>query len=178
MYGFRLTPRNLGACILVLMGGVCLMTGSAEPGVPDTSPTNQLSITSQTMTMQGKARKAVFEENVVLVMDDMTIHSDRMVVTFKPEEEGHKKAPGQGKFAQQVEVVEATGHVVIDKSSGKATSGRAVYYTDEEKVILTESPEACQNGTRVTGQRMTMYLKDDRSIVEGQSRVTIEEQCE
>jgi lipopolysaccharide export system protein LptA len=49
-----------------------------------------------------------------------------------------------------------------------------VYYEDEKKIVLTGDPVAWQKGTRVSGEKMTMFLADDRSIVEGKTRVTIE----
>ena len=48
-----------------------------------------------------------------------------------------------------------------------------MYYKDEEKAVLTESPIAWQKGTQVSGPRMTLYLEEDRSVVEGGSRVLI-----
>ena len=154
----------------VMLGAV----GSVPSAVPDKTAPPKTTITSQSMTAQGKERKAVFEGTVVLTQGDMIIHSDHMVVTFKRGEGGANPGSEETAFGQQIEMIVATGKVVIEKSTGKATSGRAVYYKDEEKVVLTESPVACQQGTRVTGSRMTMYLNEDRSLVEGGSRVIIE----
>jgi len=67
---------------------------------------------------------------------------------------------------------------VLERPDGKATSGRAVYYKDEDKIVLTESPVAWNSGTKVTGSRMTIFLREERSIVEGDSRVTISDNQE
>ena len=174
MYGFRLPPNPIRWCLIITVCGVLGPVGSVLSVVPDKIPTPQTTITSQSMTAQGKERKAFFDGTVVLTQGDMVIHSDHMVVTFKPEDKGPQSNAQQPALGQQIEMIVATGKVVIEKSTGKATSGRAVYYKDEEKVVLTESPVACQQGTRVTGSRMTMYLNEDRSIVEGGSRVIIE----
>jgi lipopolysaccharide export system protein LptA len=72
-------------------------------------------------------------------------------------------------------MIEATGRVMIEKDEGRATSQKAVYFADEEKIVLTGEPVAWQKGTRVTGQKITMYLAEDRSVVEGGSRVQIEQ---
>ncbi len=171
----RLSTDRL--CLILVVCGVLCVVGSVLSAVPEKTRTPQLTITSQTMTAQGKEQKALFEGAVVLTQGDLIIHSDHMVVTFKREKDGRKGPSEQRAFGQQIEKIVATGQVVIEKSSGTATCGRAVYFKDEEKVVLTESPVACQNGTRVTGLRMTMYLQEDRSIVEGESRVTIEDAC-
>jgi lipopolysaccharide export system protein LptA len=136
---------------------------------------NSMTIDSDSMVAQGKSRKAIFEKSVVLKREDMVIRADRMTVFFKKDKPGKTKKSSDDSFGQQVDVIDAQGHVIIEKKDGNATSGRAVYYKDQDKVVLTESPVAWQNGTRVTGTRMTIFLKEERSIVEGGSRVIIEE---
>ncbi|MFO0774106.1 MAG: LptA/OstA family protein [Nitrospiraceae bacterium] len=70
-------------------------------------------------------------------------------------------------------LMEATGHVVIEKDEGRATSKKAVYHVLDRKIVLTGDPVACQRGTRVSGDTITMYLDDDRSDVDGSSQVMI-----
>jgi len=153
------------------VGGLWQGTGVAASGKPTT-------ITSGTMTAQGKSRKAIFEKNVVLTREDMVIRADRMTVYFKKDPPQQEKPSSGDSFGQRVKVVDAQGHVIIEKKDGTARSGRAIYYKDQEKVVLTESPIAWQNGTRVTGKRMTIFLKEERSIVEGESHVIIPEESD
>ncbi|MDT7043826.1 LptA/OstA family protein [Candidatus Nitronereus thalassa] len=164
---------------LLSLSKVLLVIGVLWWGLFDAAgfaaPRNPTTITSGTMTAQGKSRKAIFEKSVVLTRDNMVIRADRMIVYFKKDSPGKSDKSSDDSFGQQVDVVDAQGHVIIEKEDGKATSGRAVYYKDEEKVVLTDSPVAWQNGTRVTGTKMTIFLKEERSIVEGGSRVVIEE---
>jgi lipopolysaccharide export system protein LptA len=71
-------------------------------------------------------------------------------------------------------MVEATGRVNIEKEDGHATCQKAVYYEDQKKIVLTGDPVAWQKGTRVSGKQIIMFLDEDRSVVEGDSRVIIE----
>jgi lipopolysaccharide export system protein LptA len=73
-----------------------------------------------------------------------------------------------------VSLIEATGRVRIVKADGQATCRKAVYHGDEDKIVLTGDPVAWQKGTKVSGEKITMYLAEERSVVEGQSRVMIE----
>ncbi len=66
------------------------------------------------------------------------------------------------------------GHVKIEKDNGKATCQKAVYFSEGEKIVLTGDPVAWEKGTRVSGKQITMYLTEDRSVVEGGSHVRIE----
>lgn len=133
-------------------------------------------ITSRTMTAEGKSQRAIFEGKVVLTKGELVIRSDRMIVTFKKKDQRDHDQHVEEETTNQVQHIAASGNVIIEKSDGKATCGRAVYHKDEEKIVLTESPVAWQKGTKVTGSRMTMFIKEDRSIVEGGSRVILDDQ--
>jgi lipopolysaccharide export system protein LptA len=76
---------------------------------------------------------------------------------------------------RSVSMVEAIGSVVIEKDDGRATCRKAVYYESEGKIVLTGNPVAWQKGTKVSGEKMTMFLAEDRSVIEGGSQVVIEE---
>jgi lipopolysaccharide export system protein LptA len=120
-----------------------------------------------------------------------------MVVSFKPGENGgeskkdkaangtrngavtgKREAPGRDAMPsvsdRAISKIEATGRVKIEKENGRATCRRAVYFEEERKIVLTGEPVAWQKGTRVTGKQITMFLDEDRSVVEGGSHVTIE----
>ena len=155
----------------VLLGGLCAGSALAASRNPTT-------ITSGTMIAYGKSQKAIFEKSVVLTRDGMVIRADRMTVYFKKDKAKKTEDSSDDSFGQKVDVVDAQGSVVIEKADTKATSGRAVYDKDEEKVVLTESPVAWQKGTRITGLRMTFYLKEERFVVEGESHVIIQEEPE
>lgn len=172
---YTLRPEY-GTSILAAMLACGLVLAQATPfAFAETK--EQTTITSQTMTVQGKDGRTIFEGTVVLKKMDFVMRSDHMVVTFKKgAQDGSRQT--EGGTASRVDRIEASGQVVIEKSDGKATCGRALYYKDEEKLVLTESPVAWQGGTKVEGSQMTMFLKEDRSIVEGGSRVVILEEPE
>lgn len=135
-------------------------------------------ITSKTMTANNKERRAIFRGAVILTQGDLVVRSDVMIVRFKPKEEGQSTQSEEqdNKAGRAVDVIEAKGKVVIEKATGRATCRHAIYHKDEEKIVLTGSPVAWQGGTRVSGPKMTMYLEENRSVVEGGTRVIIDEQ--
>ena len=130
-------------------------------------------ITSQTMIAEGNSQRAIFEGGVVLKKGDFVMRSDSMIVLFAQDTSHRSRQAEESALSHKVEQIEATGNVMFERSDGTATSGRAVYSKDEEKVVLTESPVAWHNGTKVAGARLTIFLKEERSIVEGGSQVTI-----
>ncbi len=173
MYTFGLRPEYSKPILMAIL--VCgVVSAQAIPFV-FAEKKEQTTITSQTMTVQGKSGQTIFEGTVVLKKKDFVMRSDHMVVTFKKGVQADSQET-EGRTASQVDRIEASGKVVIEKSDGKATCGRALYDKDAEKLVLTESPVAWQGGTRIEGSQMTMFLKEERSIVEGGSRVVILEE--
>ena len=190
-------------CLLllnVLLFGIASVGESAEAGLPKggEAPAVSTTITAKKMTVRNQDSQAIFEGAVVLTKGAMTVYSDRMVVLFhsqaadaaKPASDERKQAdavkqpaPSKGTEAmpavsnRSVSRIEATGHVKIEKDNGNATCQKAVYFNDEEKIVLTGDPVAWEKGTRVSGKQITMYLAEDRSVVEGGSHVRIEGQA-
>jgi lipopolysaccharide export system protein LptA len=148
-------------------------------------------ITAKKMTVRNLDSQAVFEGTVILIRGSLVVYSDHMVVTFRAQEpavsENQKgmetvksaassKEPGVTPVVsnRSVNKIEATGRVKIEKDSGSATCEKAIYYHDGDKIVLTGDPVAWDKGTRVSGKQITMFLAEDRSVVEGGSHVRIE----
>jgi lipopolysaccharide export system protein LptA len=173
---------------------------AAEPAPTKPSSDKQVptDIRSQKMTVRNQESKAIFEGSVVLTKGALVVHSDTMVVLFKQGDQvqpGKAEANGKEHKARvetggdksktggagdlpvisnrSVSQIEALGRVLIEKAESRATCSKAIYYHDEDKIVLTGNPIAWQKGAKVTGKRITMYLAEDRSVVEGESRVLI-----
>ncbi len=196
MFGWTFYRSSIGVAVLLYGSTVW----SVETVAADASkePSARTTITAQTMTVHNQERKAVFEGTVVLRKGSLVVHSDTMVVLFRPTTQespegraqelvaGHRNdaalarqpsRSGTGALPllsnHAVSTIEATGRVRIEKANGRATCRKAVYYQDQDKIVLTGDPVAWQRGTRVAGQKITIFLAEDRSVVEGGSRMTI-----
>jgi lipopolysaccharide export system protein LptA len=154
----------------------------AANGTADQAPGT--TVISQRMTFKNQENQAVFDGAVVLTRGTLVVYSDRMVVSF-----GNQEAAAEPKISKPpttpakgpetvsnraVTQIEATGRVKIERDAGNATCRKAVYYRDEDKIVLTGDPVAWDKGTRVSGKRITMFLGEDRTVVEGGSHVRIE----
>ena len=164
-----------------------LMAQAAEPtfsknrGDAPAVPTN---ITSEKLTVRNQVNQAIFEGTVVLTRGPLTVKSDKMIVFFQGK--ASEKATGKGAVQSEgpqavsspsnrsLEKVEATGHVTITQENSHATCQKAVYFSTDEKIILTGEPVAWEKGTRVSGRLITIYLAEERSVVEGDSHVRID----
>ena len=142
------------------------------------SQTTTTVITSERMTASNETNRAIFHDTVKMVQGELIVHSDIMIVHFK--EKGPSPPISNGKSSptksqKEIRFIEAKGRVKIKNGENRATCQHAIYFRKEEKVILEGSPVAWQGGTRISGPKMTMYLKENRSIVEGGTQVIIEE---
>ena len=177
----------------VLPFGMASLSESADAAIPKGGVDQAVSttITAKKMTVRNQDSQAVFEGAVVLTRGSLVVYSDRMVVLFRvqdsPANNNQKRqevvkgsAPSKGPDAvptlsnRSVNKIEATGRVKIEKDSGSATCEKAVYYHDGDKIVLTGDPVAWDKGTRVSGKQITMFLAEDRSVVEGGSHVRID----
>lgn len=173
--------------------GTASLSESADAALPKSSADQAVSttITAKKMTVKNQDSQAVFEGAVVLTRGSLVVYSDRMVVMFRAQDapasdnlKGQEAVkgtpPSKGPDAmpavsnRSVERIEATGRVKIEKDSGSATCTKAIYYHDGDKIVLTGDPVAWDKGTRVSGKQITMFLAEDRSVVEGGSHVRIE----
>jgi len=135
-------------------------------------------ITSSTMTASSQSNQAIFRDNVKMVQEELVVHSDIMIVYFKEKVSSPSPPVGQPPSQnpqKEIRVIEAKGNVKIAKGESRATCQRAIYDKQGERIVLLESPVVWQAGTRVSGRKITMFLKENRSVVEGETRVIIEE---
>ena len=71
------------------------------------------------------------------------------------------------KVSARIDRIVATGAVkIIRAEGGVATGEKAVFYQKDEKLVLTGKPVVKQGEDFVEGDVITLFLKENRSIVE------------
>ena len=111
-------------------------------------------ITSRLMEAEKLSDKVTFTGNVVLKKEGMTVTSDSMVVFYD--------APTKG-----IREIQAFGNVVVQKEGRIALSNKAFYDIRDEKIVLTGDARIIENDNQIGGEKITLFLREDRSIVEG-----------
>ena len=124
-------------------------------------------IKSQSLEVDNQKRIVVFSGQVDAKKDDMTINCEKMIVYYI-DQSADKES---GKTDVRIDKIVATGKVKISQPDGAlAMSEKAVYYENDEKVVLTGRPVVKRGNDFVEGSRITLYLKEKRSIVEGSEK--------
>lgn len=117
-------------------------------------------INSDALTLNQLKRTFVYTGHVKVTQGDMTLSSDIL--------------EGRYNEANKIEELIAKKNVVITKGPNiKATSQRAVYDALKEVVTLTENPQLHQEGSILTADAVKVYLRENRSIAEGQVRMKL-----
>ena len=166
MISFRFRYRSL--LLLQMIPILCLFIPSfARPEVFNKEKGKSLGqsivIRSDTIEIDNKRKIVVFTGNVDARKEDMAITCHKMVLYYE-------ELPADktlNKTDLKIDKIIATGEVKITRADGGlATSEEATYYQDDEKVILAGKPMVKQGNDFVEGTLITLFLRENRSVVE------------
>ncbi len=160
-------PPAFFVCVaLLLLGGPLTISIAAEAQQRKAVASGNVPVVirSNSLEIDNKKRVVLFTGSVEAQKEDMLIRCQRMFVYYQ--DKGDEK-PGEGQNFK-IDRIVAKGEVRIDRSNGgSATAEEAVYYEAEEKVVLHGKPMVKQGEDTVEGSVITLFLREDRSVVEG-----------
>jgi lipopolysaccharide export system protein LptA len=121
-------------------------------------------IHSDTLEFDQKKKVITFEGKVKARSEDMVVDCQKMIMYYHEDSVGTESSIKSAR----IDKIIALGDVVISRSDGSmARAGKAVFYQDEERVVLTENPSVQQGPDVVEGHRIVVFLGENRSIIEG-----------
>lgn len=121
-------------------------------------------IKADSLEIDDNRKIVTFSGKVDAKETQFTINCDKMLVYY-----GEQKSAARTDETQlRIEKIVAQGNVKITrKSGGLATAEQALYYHSDEKLVLTGKPVVRQGNDFVEGSKITLFLRENRSIVEG-----------
>lgn len=133
---------------------VAAPASSASPS----SESQPMTITSNNMEARKKENLVIFKGDVKAEQKDYTLYAKELYVYYVDKE---------------IKETIAIGDVRIVKLNMVATGEKAVHTRDNRTVVLTGNPQAKQDCDIVKGDKITIYLDEDKSLVEsgGNNRV-------
>jgi lipopolysaccharide export system protein LptA len=150
--------------LALLVAGVLALTPfgagpSAQPAgarAKDRDDRSQpLTVDADKMERYGKESLVVFTGNVLARQNNSVQYADRMEVYL--DEKGDR-----------VLRAISTGSVrIITRDCRTGTAKRAEYYDLEQRVVLSGNARVWQDDNVVSGDTITIYLSEDRSVVQG-----------
>lgn len=131
-----------------------LLAGFGAAGAGETR--SPITISADTLEISRKARVAVYRGNVVA--NDrgrgISILADQIEFFFDERME-------------EVERALAVGNVRLSYGERRGVAERAEYYPAESRAVLIGHPKVWQNNDVVSGCKITLLLRDDRSQIDG-----------
>lgn len=130
--------------------------GFAEQTVPTIDTSLPVEIQSQQLEMLQQENKSIFSGDVIVTQGDMTLSADQLIVFFIED--------------NQIERLEANGKVRFSQLDRVATSEKAVYRQSEGILLLLGNARVQQGKNLVSGDEITFYVVENRSVVKGSSQ--------
>lgn len=119
------------------------------------SNASEINITSDKMEVFESEGLVVFTGKVFGTRDDFKVWCDKMYVYYTTTSEGKRK----------ISKIIALGRVIIEKGKWKAYAGKAVYFRNQEKLVLEETPKVWYEKNLVEGDIVIIYFNEDKSEV-------------
>jgi len=112
-------------------------------------------VDSDSLESMQKEGLSVFKGNVVARQNNSVQYADRMEIYSDAK-------------TDRIERVVSTGNIrIITRDCRMGTASRSEYYEAEQRVVLIGNARVWRDADVVTGERITIFLAEDRSLVEG-----------
>ncbi|MBT1071024.1 lipopolysaccharide transport periplasmic protein LptA [Pelotalea chapellei] len=146
--------------LCVLFGGTVAPAISASALQKDRSSL-PITIKSNELAADNKGKTAIFTGKVVAKQGDITIYADRVSINY-------------GTTKGEVEQIEAQGNVRIVQQNRTGIASHAIYHSKEGRIALTGNPQVVQGSDTISGETITYFIDEDRSIVTGGANKRVE----
>jgi len=153
--------------VIIAFWLTCPLALAQEEAPEAPAPDNQqpIRITSNRLEADDAALTVTFIGQVKAVQGETTLYCDRMVVHYLKSD-----APAgaeETEATREISQINAYGHVRLIRGDQKAYGREGVYEVVGSRVILTGSPKLTQGDNVITGDKVIVYLDEDRAEVEG-----------
>jgi len=117
------------------------------------SSRSPIEIVSDALEANQKDNVVTFSGNVIAKQEEMTIHTNKLVVSYDPE-------------TKKISEIQALGNVKVVMGDRRATGQKAVFYQNENKLILEGDAVIREGDNVIRGERVIYYMDEERSVVE------------
>jgi len=155
---------TLGVLIAVLYPpGGALGEPKQKPRIEKNQP---IQIVSDRLDAYHEKRMVVFSGNAVATQGARTIQADRLTLYYKENRKTAGRSTAGVEGTQDLERVEANGHVTITEGERVVTGEDAIFEQDIQKITMTGSPVLREGANIIRGDRIVVFLDENRGVVE------------
>ncbi|MEJ2090718.1 MAG: LptA/OstA family protein [Syntrophobacterales bacterium] len=186
----------LGLLLALPVMGTPAWGQGAAPKVPRSQPTPPrktpavqkpeipLYISASQLEADQDKRLIVFKGQVKVVYGEATLYADRLLVYYQPGEKGRPSSAAASKpqeisplgdlGGEKIDRIEAQGKVHFVQGDRVATGEKAIYYRDQDKIVLLGNPQVWRGENHLRGSKITIYLASRKVVVQGTSQRRVE----
>jgi lipopolysaccharide export system protein LptA len=151
--GHRRTALFL-AVVLLAVWGIPAAAAEGKKEQADSQGNLPIEITADRLLADSTGETVTFEGNVQAKQGEVTLLSDRLFAKYS--------GP-----AKTIDKIIAEGNVRVFHAGKEGHAERAVFYNQEQKIILSGGATLSQGGDSLAGDNVTIYLRENRSVVTG-----------
>ncbi len=133
-------------------------------------------IDSDSLELDYKGSLVTYRGHVEVTQGDVTLNSDRLSISYDPQavkQDRTAPAPAKtaapGADADRIKEIIAEGNVRIRQGTKLAEGRRAVFDQAKQTFTLSDGAVLHDGPNQVAGERVIVYLKEERSVVESGS---------
>ena len=169
--------------------GAAAKASTSQPTTPgktkaDQKPEIPLYISASQLEADQDKRLIVFKGQVKAVYGEATLYADRLLVFYQPEKKGRPSSSAAGKpqeisllgdlGGEKIDRIEAQGKVRFVQGDRVATGDKAIYYRDQDKIVLLGNPQVWRGENHLRGSKINIYLASRKVVVQGSSQRRVE----
>ncbi|MEW6374580.1 MAG: lipopolysaccharide transport periplasmic protein LptA [Thermodesulfobacteriota bacterium] len=113
-----------------------------------------IDITSDTVEADQKQNRVTFKGNVIAKQEETTLYANTLVIIYDPS-------------TKKLKEIIAIGNVKVVQLERRATSQKATFDQDKNKVVLDGDAVVREGANVIRGEKVTFYIDEERSVVEG-----------
>ena len=164
----NLMNKSLKTIILTICFSFVFLCQTETYAKDNVSPTR---ITSEKMEVDNKKNIIIFTGKVFVTKgrveiraDKLILHPDNKKIDDKKNETDKSHLLGTGKMQKII----ATGNVLLNQDRKKFATGDKLNFDDKSRIaILTGNAKAWEGKNQVIGDKIIMYLDENKTIVHG-----------
>ncbi len=126
----------------------------AVQGFGFTTSRAPIDITSDTVEGDQKRNLVIFKGNVVAKQEEATLYANQLTFYYDPE-------------TRRIREIVAMGSVKVTQGDRRATSQKATFYQNENKVVLEGDVVIREGENVIRGGKVVYLIEEERSFVEG-----------
>ncbi len=127
--------------------------GKPDMGFGFTTSRAPIDIDSDGVEGNQKENTVTFKGNVIARQENITLYANKLVIFY----DGNTR---------KMKLIVATGNVKVIQLNRRATSQKATFEQDENKVVFDGDAVVREGENVIRGERITYYVDEERSVVE------------